>query len=231
MENKRKRKQSGKRSSRRKKFAKVGEIETLLLSRKQQCRQLWDVFSERVGRRIAPVELDEMELNETDFLNDGEFSHTGKSDDLPQYIAKAVGDWSEISRLSDSSRKGSPFLFIVTASAVRSVELIKSLSKVKGKMRVAKLFARHFKVEEQGMFLKSHVCDIGVGTPNRIQKLVERGSLQLDQLQYFIIDWTWQDVKQRTIRCIPEVWTDVCQLVQHSIIPRVKNGHTNIGLF
>ena len=41
----------------------VGEIETLLLSRKQQCRQLWDVFSERVGRRIAPVELDEMELN------------------------------------------------------------------------------------------------------------------------------------------------------------------------
>ena len=40
-------------------------------------------------------------------------------------VCLAVGDWSEISRLSDSSRKGSPFLFIVTASAVRSVELIK----------------------------------------------------------------------------------------------------------
>lgn len=57
------------------------------------------------------------------------------------------------------------------------------------------------------------------------------GYLQLGQLLYIIIDWTWQDAKQRTVSSIPEVHDDLCQLLQHDVIPRVKEGHTTIGLF
>jgi hypothetical protein len=37
----------------------------------------------------------------------------------------AIGDWSEISRLSKPSKKGAPFLIIVTPSAKRAVDLIR----------------------------------------------------------------------------------------------------------
>jgi protein CMS1 len=180
---------------------------------------------------MTPVELDELTLQESHFLHDDSFIHTGDTTNLPQYISDAIGDWSEISRLSKPSKKGAPFLIIVTPSAKRAVDLIRAMSEMKGKSVVAKLFAKHFKLEEQGGFLKSHVCDIGVGTPHRIHKLVEQGSLQLKQLLYLVIDWTWQDAKQRTISSIPEVCNDLCQLLHHDIIPRVKEGHVTIGLF
>lgn len=44
-----------------------------------------------------------------------------------------------------------------------------------GELKVAKLFAKHLKVEEQTAFLKSSDVTLGAGSPNRITKLVELG--------------------------------------------------------
>jgi superfamily II DNA/RNA helicase len=43
---------------------------------------------------------------------------------------------------------------------------------------VAKLFAKHMKIEEQQAFLEKEVTRVVVGTPNRLEKLVELGVCQ-----------------------------------------------------
>ena len=41
--------------------------------------------------------------------------------------------------------------------------------------RVAKLYAKHFKVEEQKKVLQEAVVNVATGTPNRLVKLAEDG--------------------------------------------------------
>lgn len=41
--------------------------------------------------------------------------------------------------------------------------------------RIAKLFAKHFKIEEQEAFLRKEQARIVVGTPNRLEKLIDTG--------------------------------------------------------
>lgn len=62
--------------------------------------------------------------------------------------------------------------------------------------RVAKLFAKHFKLEEQQQELQSRCVNIATGTPNRMAKLAEIAALKLGRLQFLILD-TALDAKQR----------------------------------
>ncbi|KAL2914389.1 cms1 ribosomal small subunit [Polyrhizophydium stewartii] len=62
-------------------------------------------------------------------------------------------------------------MLIVCSSAERTLEIIKHLKTLTG-VRVAKLFARHIKLEEQIQQLNTHAFSIGVGTPHRISKLL-----------------------------------------------------------
>lgn len=54
--------------------------------------------------------------------------------------------------------------------------------------KVAKLFAKHFKVEEQQKELSSRPVNIATGTPNRMAKLAETGHLKLNRLKLLLID-------------------------------------------
>ena len=62
--------------------------------------------------------------------------------------------------------------------------------------RISKLFAKHFKVEEQQAALKAQGIFAAVGTPNRLLKLADLGDLHLDHLKLLIID-VQLDAKQR----------------------------------
>lgn len=65
--------------------------------------------------------------------------------------------------------------------------------------QVAKLFAKHMKLEEQASFLASKRFLFAVGTPNRILKLLEMGALSLQQTRLVVLDSTWTDAKKRNI--------------------------------
>ncbi len=65
--------------------------------------------------------------------------------------------------------------------------------------RVAKLFAKHFKVEEQQRLLEASVVGIASGTPNRLSKLADLDALKLDRLRLLVLD-VHIDAKQR---CAP----------------------------
>ena len=80
---------------------------------------------------------------------------------------------------------------------------------------VAKLFAKHIKIQDSIKFLRSTRTGIAVGTPTRLKDLmddgmflfigrrtiltIEQGALQVDKLERIIIDASHIDVKKRGI--------------------------------
>lgn len=51
------------------------------------------------------------------------------------------------------------------------------------KCKIAKLFAKHFKVQDQIDLLSKQYFPVAVGTPNRLSKLIELGALSLSRVK------------------------------------------------
>ncbi len=64
--------------------------------------------------------------------------------------------------------------------------------------RIAKLFAKHFRVAEQQKLLQGTVVGVASGTPNRLCKLADMDALVLDHLQLLVLD-VHLDAKQRWV--------------------------------
>ena len=96
--------------------------------------------------------------------------------------------------------------------------------------QIAKLFAKHFKIEDQIWFLEHESIHMGVGTPNRLQALVDQGHLKLDNLELLVID-TERNPKKFNIFDLQEVRTDLFQFLGKNISPLMKESKAKIGLF
>ncbi|KAH0517287.1 Protein CMSS1, partial [Microtus ochrogaster] len=103
------------------------------------------------------------------------------------------------------NEKKSVLMLIICSSAIRALELIRSLTAFKGDAKVMKLFAKHIKVQEQVNLLEKRVIHLGVGTPGRIKQLVKQDGLNLNPLKFLVFDWNWRDQKLRRMMDIPEV--------------------------
>jgi len=103
-------------------------------------------------------------------------------------------------------RNGSPAALVLAASATAANELVKKLRQPSFG-RVAKLFAKHIKLEEQRQFLAENPVRLGVGTPNRIFRLAELEAVCLDNLRLLVID-VQRDAKLRTVLDVPETRLD-----------------------
>jgi protein CMS1 len=90
----------------------------------------------------------------------------------------------------------SPRVLIVTWGAMRTMDIIKKMKPFE--VRVAKLFSKHFKVAQQRDMLQQNYHPIAVGTPNRLEKLLEVGALSLNQTDLILIDMS-QNQKKATI--------------------------------
>ena len=123
-------------------------------------------------------------------------------------------------RLENIEEAGSPKAIVICSSAARATEVIKEISKVL-KVKVAKLYAKHFKVNEQVEMLQEKIV-IGVGTPNRINKLIEVGALSLSETDIFVID-SHKDGKDFTILTLPEVKNDLYNLLRGNVVKELKH--------
>eukprot|EP01039_Chlorochromonas_danica_P001708 gene1708-1867_t len=92
-------------------------------------------------------------------------------------------------------QNGCPILVILCASANRASEIIKSISSKLIKCRIAKLFAKHFKISDQIEMLAKEYYPIAIGTPNRVSKLIELGALSLSRTKIVLLDLT-EDIKE-----------------------------------
>jgi hypothetical protein len=100
-------------------------------------------------------------------------------------------------------------VLVVCASALRVLEVVKDL-KTTENLKVAKLFARHIKLPEQLLQLKNDTFHVGVGTPNRILKIMnDDDGIKKDKIEYVIIDGTYRDKKTMSIVDLDDVRSDL----------------------
>jgi len=144
----------------------------------------------------------------------------------------------------------------MTAAAMRAADATRAMRdrRLRGEKagEVAKLFAKHFKVEEHVRYLNSTKVGVAVGTPGRIGKLLcdtgeydifpssrhpltgfGQDALALSALTHVILDVTFRDQKQRSLLDIPEVRGDVFKTVLGcpKMVDAIKAGKVQVVLF
>lgn len=150
-----------------------------------------------------------------------------------------------------------PSVLVVTSAGLRAADLCRQARVLVPKPgesgEVTKLFAKHFKLEAHLEHLKVTKVSIGIGTPDRIAKLMtvndslqENGvtnyedssttrGLKLDRLKFLILDLTWSDPKGFNLIDCPDramreaLWKSL--LGYPKLIERFKSGQTKIVLF
>eukprot|EP00192_Tetraselmis_astigmatica_P013711 CAMPEP_0117678224 /NCGR_PEP_ID=MMETSP0804-20121206/17183_1 /TAXON_ID=1074897 /ORGANISM="Tetraselmis astigmatica, Strain CCMP880" /LENGTH=318 /DNA_ID=CAMNT_0005487597 /DNA_START=141 /DNA_END=1094 /DNA_ORIENTATION=+ len=146
-------------------------------------------------------------------------SSEGLVGELKQHVQAAAPS-------ADGGPNGAPVVLVLAASAVAANNIVKKLRDPAFGC-VAKLFAKHIKVEEQRKVLQSGPVLLGVGTPNRVLKLCELEALSLDRLRLLLVD-VQRDAKLLTLLDIQEVRSDFSKLFAEHCLRRF--GALKLGL-
>ncbi|KAI9251365.1 U3-containing 90S pre-ribosomal complex subunit-domain containing protein [Phascolomyces articulosus] len=175
---------------------------------------------------LSQVELEEQLLPEEQFVNNQQFKQPEHTlDTLPNYIKFGMLHHKKLDKKPQDPAQ--PTVLVLTHAAMRAADLARAMKPL-GK--VAKLFAKHMKVQEQAEFLQKEPVHLGVGTPNRIKALVEQDHLKLDQLELVVVD-TERNAKRFTAFENDAVRGDLYHLLGTYIAPRMKDKKTRLGLF
>ena len=160
--------------------------------------------------------------------------------------------------MQKSKDSGAPTLIFVAGGALRVADVTRVLRSktIRGEKGgdVAKLFARHFKLEDHVQYLKRTKVGAAVGTPGRIGKLLcETGApcivdsppdvssdrniptdaLSTSALTHIIIDASFKDAKKRSILDIPETRDELFKTVfgSDAIQGVLRKGKVQVVLF
>uniref|UniRef100_A0A8D0BC73 Cms1 ribosomal small subunit homolog n=1 Tax=Salvator merianae TaxID=96440 RepID=A0A8D0BC73_SALMN len=185
---------------------------------------LQKVLNEYFGAKRSVIEVEELQLPDACFLPSNDLTHSFSS-----YLKEVCPKWAKLRK--SHTQKKSVVMLIVCSSALRSLELIKSVTAFKGDSKVIKLFAKHIKIQEQVKILEKSVVHVGVGTPGRIKTLIDQGELSLASLKYVILDWNWRDQKLRRLIDIPEIKKETIELLELGLIQLCRGGSVMLGLF
>merc|ERR1712054_488419 len=152
----------------------------------------------RFGSDLSPIEISDLTLPAGCIKDTSSFEKDRVADNLPLFIEKFTDKPDNLSR--PQRKKGLPHTLIVAGAGLRAADLTRAVKKFHGKDNlVAKLFAKHIKIEEQVNFLKNKKTGIGVGTPARLADLIDNGALSLENLQRIIVDASHIDQKKRGV--------------------------------
>ncbi|KAG6952948.1 hypothetical protein JG687_00012695 [Phytophthora cactorum] len=177
------------------------------------------------GGQMTSLELADG-LNESHFVAPkGLGKH--KLELLPSYIHHLLPSFKRDFVGKGKRRDKSPYFLILCSSALRCVEVIKHLTPFK--CRVAKLFAKHMKADEQAKQLANNYLPIAVGTPARVKKLLEMNALSLKHTTHVIFDME-KDKKQLTVLELKDTATEMMDLLQFHFIPHLNKEDSNMKI-
>jgi protein CMS1 len=148
---------------------------------------------------------------------------------LEQGLKTLEPNWRQELCSTEGRSPGQLAALILSPAALGCTSMIQACPDFNRQCRIAKLFAKHFKVHEQVEALKSQPAAIGAGTPNRLAKLVEEEALKIDKIRYIVLD-VRLDAKQRTILDQAEVTGDWWALYD-KLKKRVAEGKAKLILF
>ncbi|KAI1460104.1 U3-containing 90S pre-ribosomal complex subunit-domain containing protein [Annulohypoxylon moriforme] len=156
----------------------------------------------RFGSDLKPVELSQLDISPSYIADTTSFQEIRTLDNLPNFLEK----FADPKKLSEAPKQnGSPHTLIVTGAGLRAADIVRSVRKYQTKNNsIAKLFAKHIKLEESVQFLEKHRTGIAVGTPVRLSDLVDNSALKLDKLERLVVDASHIDQKKRGVMDMKE---------------------------
>ncbi|KAL5533293.1 CMS1 [Sanghuangporus sanghuang] len=186
--------------------------------------------------KLSSVELDDMRIPENAIVDTSAWTAPRTLDQLPDFVTKMVPTLK--TRLAQKSKdNGAPTLLFISGAALRVADATRVLKSktLRGDKGgdVAKLFARHFKLEEHVAYLKRAKIGSAVGTPGRIGKLLCEGALSTSALTHIILDVTYKDAKKRSMLDIPETRDEIFRSVlgAESVRQGIQRQRIQIVLF
>jgi len=187
--------------------------------------------------KLSVVELDDIRIPESAIVDTTAWNAPRTVDQLGNFIAKVVPTLR--TRLTQRSKdNGAPTLLFVAGGALRVIDVIHALKSktIRGEKGgdVAKLFARHIKLEDHVTYLRRTKIGSGVGTPGRIGKLLcETDALSTSALTHIMLDVSFQDAKKRSMLDIPETRDETFRTVlgADSVREGIRNGKIQLVLF
>ncbi|XP_055975452.1 protein CMSS1 [Sorex fumeus] len=185
---------------------------------------LQKLMKDYYSSKRSVIELEELTLPDCCFLKANDLTHS-----LSSYLKEICPKWVKLRK--NHSEKKSVVMLVICSSAVRALELIRSMTAFRGDSKIIKLFAKHIKVQEQVKLLEKRIMHVGVGTPGRIKELVKQGGLNLNPLKFLVFDWNWRDQKLRRMMDIPEIKKEVFELLEMGVLSLCKSESLKLGLF
>ncbi|KAJ5335326.1 DNA/RNA helicase DEAD/DEAH box type N-terminal [Penicillium brevicompactum] len=182
---------------------------------KMDGRLLGDYFAQKAKRHekeLSAVELSDLSIPDSAFLDTSSFTSTRKLEQLPEFLKTFSPKGADLSKASE--KNGTPHTLVISGAALRAADVVRALRPFSTKETiVGKLFAKHIKLEEAKQFLTRARSGIGAGTPTRISDLIESGTLKLDELERIVIDGSHIDQKQRGIFDMKETHMPLLKLL------------------
>jgi len=238
---KRKRREKEKeRRAKRRRLAETIEVAEPLSIAAQPANKLADYMSDmqaKVFPELTRLEFNDMRIPETAITDTTQWTESRSLDRLVDFIIKVLPVLHK--RLSQRSKSpGAPTLLYIAGAALRVADVTRVLKnkRLRGDKGgdVAKLFAKHFKLEEHVAYLKRSKIGTAAGTPGRVGKLLcETDALSVSQLTHIILDISFRDAKKRNLLDIPENRDEIFKTVLGApkVLEGIKQGKIHVVLF
>ncbi|TDZ31596.1 Protein CMS1 [Colletotrichum spinosum] len=152
----------------------------------------------RFGTDLSPVELSDLSISANAIKDTTSWTEPRALDKLPAFLEKFAEKPEKLPTAPE--KKGAPHTIIVAAAGLRAADIVRAVRQFQNKKStVAKLFAKHMKVDEQVKFLQGTRTGIAVGTPARLMELADNGALSLEKVQRIVVDASHIDQKKRGV--------------------------------
>jgi protein CMS1 len=197
----------------------------------------------KYGQELSDVEQDQLSFTSAQIRSFAE--HTDEKlalqpgrenftvQQMPNVIQSSLSKWRNRlmgAKYGPKVKYGHPVVLVVTPSALRAVDIVRALRVLQLDSPIGKLFARHMKTKEQVKFLKKVDVRVAVGTPHRLQQLVDSGALHVTHTRLCIIDAQRNSKKQNIFDSV-DITRDFCKFFQGNIQPRLHDTQCKIVLF
>ncbi|RFU28134.1 hypothetical protein B7463_g8191, partial [Scytalidium lignicola] len=182
----------------------------------------------RFEDQLSSVELEDKYIPAKSIQDTTQFKRPRGLDNLSSFLEHFSSNTTKL--WSASKKNGSPHTIVVTAAGLRAADVARALRKFQAKdVKIAKLFAKHIKMQDSIKFLKSTRTGIAVGTPTRLKDLIEQGALAIDRLERIVIDASYMDQKKRGILEMRETQVPLTLLLGQSDL-RNRLGSAENGI-
>ena len=201
----------------------IGEMSPALLA---------DHFAKATRRHHkhdSVLELEDRYVPHRFFLDTTSFKQPHALEQFPDFLTKFAGGRES---LVQNVTPSSPHTLVICSSGIRAADVTRALRTFKtDQSAIAKLFAKHLKLKETVEYVKKTAFGFGVGTPKRLQDLIENGALRLDALQRVVVDGSYLDDKKRSIFSMKELLDPMLDLVLETDLRQRFDGEARILVF